>query len=80
MTRCGCTRSRDAQCEQIDDEIAGLEAAAETGGEYVRFALEDIIDNPIIDNPIIDNPIAIARVKATIAQQELAKCLIVDSH
>lgn len=54
--------------EQIEDEIAGLEAVAENGDEYVPFALEDYLDNPI----------AIARIKANLTQQDLAKRLSVS--
>ena len=53
--------------EQIEDEIAGLEAAGNIGG-YVSFALEDYLDNPI----------ALARVKADLTQQELAARLSVS--
>ena len=48
--------------EQIEDEVAGLEAAAEKGGDYVPFALEDYVDSPV----------ARARIKANITQKELA--------
>ena len=48
--------------EQIEDEVAGLEAAAEKGGDYVPFALEDYVDSPL----------ARARIKANITQKELA--------
>lgn len=54
--------------EQIEDEIAGLEAAKENGGDYVPFALEDYADNPI----------ALARMKANLTQKELAKRLSVS--
>jgi len=52
---------------QIEDELAGLEAAAEKNGEYVPFALEDYVENPI----------ALARLKANVTQQDLAKRLSV---
>jgi DNA-binding XRE family transcriptional regulator len=51
--------------EEIEDEIAGLEAAAEKGGEYTPFALQDYVDKPV----------ALARMKANVTQQELAKRL-----
>ena len=51
--------------EQIEDEVAGLEAAAEKSGDYVPFALEDYVDSPV----------ARARIKANITQKELAKRL-----
>jgi DNA-binding XRE family transcriptional regulator len=51
--------------EQIEDEVAGLEAAAEKGGDYVPFALEDYVDSPV----------ARARIKANMTQKELAKRL-----
>lgn len=54
--------------EQIEDEIAGLEAVKENAGDYVSFALEDYLDNPV----------ALARVKANLTQQELAKRLSVS--
>ena len=55
----------NAQREQIEDEVAGLEAAAEKGGDYVPFALEDYVDSPV----------ARARIKANMTQKELAKRL-----
>jgi DNA-binding XRE family transcriptional regulator len=54
--------------EEIEDEIAGLEAAAEKGGEYAPFALQDYVDNPV----------ALARMKANVTQQELANRLKVS--
>jgi len=51
--------------EEIEDEVAGLEAAAEKGNEYVPFVLEDYVDNPV----------ALARMKAHLTQNELAERL-----
>ncbi len=51
--------------EQIEDELAGLEAAADKSADYVPFALEDYVDSPI----------ALARIKAKVTQKELAKRL-----
>ncbi len=51
--------------ERIEDELAGLEGAAEKGGGYVPFALEDYVENPV----------ASARMKAGMTQQELANRL-----
>ena len=51
--------------EEIEDELAGLEAAAERGDEYVPFVLEDYVDNPA----------ALARMKAHLTQKELAERL-----
>lgn len=48
--------------ERIKDELAGLEAAAEKGGDYVPFVLEDYVGNPV----------ALVRMKANMTQQELA--------
>jgi ribosome-binding protein aMBF1 (putative translation factor) len=48
--------------EQIEDEIAGFEAAAEKEGDYVPFVLEDYVDSPV----------ARARIKANLTQRELA--------
>ena len=53
----------DALRDEIEDELAGLEAAADKGGDYVSFALEDYVDNPI----------ALARIKAKVTQERLAK-------
>jgi DNA-binding XRE family transcriptional regulator len=50
---------------EIEDEVAGLEAAAEKGEEYVPFILEDYIDNPV----------ALTRMKANMTQKELAERL-----
>lgn len=49
--------------EEIDDELAGLEAAAEKGEAYVPFVLEDYVDNPV----------ALARMKAHLTQKKLAE-------
>ncbi|MHB0986812.1 MAG: helix-turn-helix domain-containing protein [Sulfuricella sp.] len=49
--------------EEIEDELAGLEAATERGKKYVPFILEDYIDNPV----------ALARMKAHMTQKELAE-------
>jgi DNA-binding XRE family transcriptional regulator len=49
--------------EEIEEEIAGLEAVTEKNGDYVPFALEDYVDNPV----------ALARIKANVTQQQLAK-------
>lgn len=51
--------------EQIEDEMAGLEAAADKGGDYVPFEVSDYVDNPV----------ALARIKAGLTQKELAKRL-----
>ena len=49
----------------IEDELAGLEAAADKSGDYVPFALEDYMDSPV----------ALARIKANLTQKELAERL-----
>ena len=49
--------------EKIEDEIAGLEAAREKGGDYVAFNPEDYITSPV----------ALARIKAGMTQEELAR-------
>ena len=49
--------------DQIEDELAGREAAADKSTDYVPFALEDYVDSPI----------ALARIKANVTQKELAK-------
>ena len=51
--------------EQIEDEVAGLKAAAGKGGDYIPFVLEDYVDSPV----------ARARIKANVTQSELAKRL-----
>jgi DNA-binding XRE family transcriptional regulator len=48
--------------KQIEDEVAGLEGAAEKDGDYVPFALDDYVDSPV----------ARARIKANLTQRELA--------
>ena len=53
--------------EQIEEEVAGLEAAADKDTDYVPFALEDYVDSPV----------ALARIKANVTQKELAKRLSV---
>ena len=49
--------------EQIEDELAGIEAASDKDTDYVPFALEDYVDSPV----------ALARIKAKLTQKELAK-------
>ena len=51
--------------EQIEDEVAGLEAASDKSTDQVPFALEDYVDSPI----------ALARIRANVTQKELAKRL-----
>lgn len=51
--------------DQIEDELAGLEAETDNSADYVPFALEDYVVNPI----------ALARIKANVTQKELAKRL-----
>jgi len=51
--------------EEIEDELAGLEASADKGEEYMPFVLEDYVDNPV----------ALARMKAHLTQKELAQRL-----
>lgn len=51
--------------DQIEDELAGLEAATDKSADYVPFGLEDYVDSPI----------ALARIKANVTQKELAKRL-----
>lgn len=53
--------------EEIEDELAGLEAATDKSEEYVPFVLDDYVDNPV----------ALARMKAHITQKELAQRLSV---
>lgn len=55
----------DALRDQIEDELAGREAATDKSADYVPFELEDYVDNPI----------ALARIKANVTQKELAKRL-----
>jgi DNA-binding XRE family transcriptional regulator len=52
----------EALREQIEDELAGLEATADKSGDYVPFVLEDYVDNPI----------ALARIRAKVTQEHLA--------
>jgi DNA-binding XRE family transcriptional regulator len=49
--------------DEIEDELAGIEAATDDNNEYIPFVLEDYVDNPI----------ALARMKAHITQTELAE-------
>lgn len=49
--------------EEIEDELAGLEATSENGGDYVPFNVADYVDNPV----------AVARIKANVTQGQLAK-------
>ena len=51
--------------DQIEDELAGLEAAVDKSGDYMPFALEDYVDSPV----------ALARIKANVTQKQLAKRL-----
>ena len=51
--------------DQIEDEVAGLEAAADKSSDSVPFTLEDYVDSPV----------ALARIKANVTQKELAKRL-----
>lgn len=53
----------EALRDQIADELAGLEAATEKGGDYAPFALEDYVDSPV----------ALARMRANLTQEQLAK-------
>lgn len=48
--------------EDIDDELAGLEALADKAGEAMPFRAEDYVSNPV----------ALARIKARTTQTELA--------
>ena len=49
--------------EEIEDELAGVEASTDSDDEYIPFVLEHYIDNPV----------ALARIKAHVTQQELAE-------
>ncbi len=51
--------------EQIEDELAGLDAAKQKGGDYLPFLPDDYVDNPV----------ALSRLKANVTQKELAKRL-----
>ncbi len=53
----------DALKEQIEDELAGLEAWAEQEDDYVDFDPADYVDNPV----------ALARMKAQVKQVDLAR-------
>ena len=55
----------DALREEIEDELAGLEAAANKSVDYAPFALEEYVDNPV----------ALGRIKAKLTQEQLAKRL-----
>lgn len=48
--------------EEIEDEIAGLEVGADKGKDYVPFAVEDYVSNPVV----------LARIHANATQEELA--------
>lgn len=48
---------------QIEQRLAGRSAARSKDDDYVPFALEDYVDNPV----------ALARIKAKITQAELAQ-------
>ena len=49
--------------EEIEDEIAGLKAAAQKGEGYVPFAVEDYVSNPV----------SLARIQANVTQEQLAE-------
>ncbi len=51
--------------EEIEDEIAGLEAVAEKDAQYIPFRTEDYVTNPV----------ALARIKAHATQNDLAECM-----
>ncbi len=53
----------DALKEQIEDELAGLEAWADQEEDYVDFDPADYVDNPV----------ALARMKAQVKQVDLAR-------
>jgi len=53
----------DALKEQIEDELAGLEAWAEQEDDYVDFNPADYVSNPV----------ALARMKAQVKQADLAR-------
>ena len=53
----------DALKDQIEDELAGLEAWADQEEDYVDFDPADYITNPV----------ALARMKAQVKQSELAR-------
>ncbi len=49
--------------EEIEDEIAGLEAMAQKDDSYISFQPEDYITNPV----------ALARIAAHVTQKQLAE-------
>ena len=49
--------------DQIEEEIAGLEALSEKDEQYIAFHPEDYVANPV----------ALARIKAHVTQGELAE-------
>ncbi len=49
--------------EEIEDEIAGLEAMTEKDESYIPFQPEDYVTNPV----------ALARIKAHVTQEQLAE-------
>lgn len=53
----------EALREQIEDELSRLGAASDESGDSAPFALEDYVDNPV----------ALARMKANLTQEQLAK-------
>jgi len=53
----------DALKDQIEDELAGLEAWADQKEDYIDFDPADYVDNPV----------ALARMKAQVKQIDLAR-------
>jgi DNA-binding XRE family transcriptional regulator len=51
--------------DEIEDELAGLEAAADKSADHVPFVVDDYVDSLL----------ALARIKANVTQKELAKRL-----
>ena len=49
--------------EEINSQLAGRKPAESKTGDYVPFALEDYVDNPV----------ALARIRAQLTQAKLAK-------
>ena len=49
--------------DAIEDELAGLEAMPQKGSELTPFKLDDYVDNPV----------TLARIKANVTQNQLAK-------
>ena len=49
--------------EEINSQLAGRKTAESKTGDYVPFALEDYVDNPV----------ALARIRAQLTQAKLAK-------